>query len=73
MSFSSDDVAVLKWGLMDAQVCAPSAMLRDEVTIALNEKLPSGTANGWMPNDDGTFAPIKCIDNQTRTHYMYVC
>ena len=60
-----------KFGIIDAQVCSEETY--DEALDFIRTQYAAGTENNWQKNEEGPFAPVKCADNPSRTHYMFIC
>lgn len=73
-----NDVEVYSLGLVNASVCAPGDMTREEIAYTVNQCDPTGIMSRWEISDAETFAngqphPCPCEHNPDRTHYLLTC
>lgn len=71
-------VNIYLWGLVSLSCCAPSDMLLDDVTQAVNLQHPTGLSHGWEFAADEDFVsgdlnPCQCEQDDTRLHYLFHC
>lgn len=68
------DFVVLRWSVMDAQVC--TSLDEDEATKRLNEELPTGISSDWAPvhNEGEHRDPVACEKfPETHRHILFTC
>ena len=73
------DVRIYGLGLVNASVCTPKEMAREQVEAAVNELHPTGIASPWKIATELFFAdgvtpiPGPCNDDDTRLHWLLHC
>lgn len=62
---------LLRNGILNAQVCSCGTW--DEALEWIRVDNPAGTSGNWFKDERPEVAPVKCADDPSRTHYMFVC
>jgi hypothetical protein len=57
--------------ILNIQVC--SAGTQEEALHWLRTEREAGTQNNWQIDKRECVAPVKCLEDPTRTHYIFTC
>ena len=69
-----EDCEILRSSLLNIQVC--SSLSEEETLEWLRRVSPAGTSANWgfqRKDDKDYLAPVQCVDDPKRTHYIFRC
>lgn len=77
LKLTSCEVEVYKVGLCYLSACAPKALDKPDVEMAVNDQSPTGLDHGWSVSDEpfsgGQTNPCECNHDAARQHWLLSC
>ena len=74
VKFGNYDYEITRASILNLQVCSNCPLEEiEKLEDAVKTHSPAGTANNWMIIKEGNLAPVKCLEDNNRQHYMFEC
>ena len=69
----ANEPKILRWDLLNCQICVPKTFTNEQAAEAANNEYHAGTQNGWVYNENHPNQRIQCDNDPEMVHVMLTC